>query len=121
MYVEVTESDARLVEPEVFSAFHVVRPTGTTPAEFAAALDAHRVGGPDGDDVLVRVDTVRALAAGRVGPGWEDDFAGMLAYAGRKGWLSPDGSTVRAHVETGRPGAGEEPDEADDRRDAPDI
>lgn len=99
MYLEISRADARLAEPEVFTAFHVVRPAGLAPDEFTEALAAHGIGEPDGDDVLVRVAAVRALAAGRVGPDWEDGFAGMLAYAGRKGWLSADGSAVRAHVE----------------------
>ena len=101
MYLEITRADARLAEPEVFTAFHVVLPAGVAPDEFTAALAAHGVGEPDGDDVLVRIAAVRELATGRVGPEWEDGFAGMLAYAERKGWLSPDGTAVRAHVETG--------------------
>ncbi|BBG03406.1 MULTISPECIES: hypothetical protein [Pseudonocardia] len=101
MFVAVTESDVRLAEPEVFTAFHVVRPADMTPEGLAAALAGHDVGQLDGEDVLVRVDAVRRLAAGRVGDDWEDGFAGMLAYADRKGWLTDDGAAVRAHVEIG--------------------
>lgn len=101
MFVEVTESDVRLAEPEVFTAFHVVRPAAMTPDRFAAALAGHDVGALDGEDVLVQVAAVRRLAGGRVGADWEDGFAGMLAYADRKGWLTDDGAAVRAHVELG--------------------
>ena len=101
MFVEVTESDVRLAEPEVFTAFHVVRPAGMSPDALAAALAGPEVGRPDGDDVLVRVDAVRRMAEGRVGADWAEGFAGMLAYADRKGWLTDDGAMVRAHVEIG--------------------
>lgn len=47
---------------------------------------------------MVPIDTIRRLATGRVGPGWPHDFAGMIAYAAGKGWLSDDGTHVRAHV-----------------------
>lgn len=52
----------------------------------------------DGDDhALIDPGWIRAAAAGRVGDGWEDDFAGMLAYAETKGWIV-DG-LVKGHVE----------------------
>ncbi len=54
-----------------------------------------------GGHVLVRVDAVRRLVAGRVGPGGEDALAGLLGYARGKGWLSGDGGSVRARVERG--------------------
>ncbi|MEV1295444.1 hypothetical protein [Pseudonocardia sp. NPDC049635] len=99
MFVEVTGSGVRLAEPEVFTAFHVVRPAAMTPDDLAAALSTHEIGQLDGDDVLVRVTAVRRLAEGRVGDDWEDGFTAMLAYAERKGWLTDDGAMVRAHVE----------------------
>jgi hypothetical protein len=39
------------------------------------------------------------MAAGRVGPHWEQDLDRMIAYADRKGWLGDDGTRVRAHLE----------------------
>jgi hypothetical protein len=45
------------------------------------------------------VDAVRRLAAGRVGPTWDRDFERMLTYAAGKGWLSNDGTSIRAHLE----------------------
>jgi hypothetical protein len=53
----------------------------------------------DGDEALVDVDAVRRLAVGRVGPGWEGDFAAMLDYAATKGWIADDGRAIRAHIE----------------------
>jgi hypothetical protein len=32
-------------------------------------------------------------------PDWDARWAAMVDYAGRKGWLSPDGHAVQVHVE----------------------
>ena len=67
-----------------------------------AALRASETGSSAGaDEADIRVDAVRRMASGSVGVTWEDDFAAMLGYARSKGWLSDDGSTIRAHVERG--------------------
>ena len=68
-------------------------------AGLAAALEATGVGRMDGDEALIGVDAVRGLAAGRVGEGWEDDFAAMCDYAEGKGWIADEGRSIRAHVE----------------------
>jgi hypothetical protein len=57
---------------------------------------------PAGGHLMVPLDTVRRMAAGRVGPDWEQKFDTMIDYAARKGWLSEDGTRVRAHLETER-------------------
>jgi hypothetical protein len=89
-----------LVDPADCGRFHVaVRGTGDAVA-LDGALRSASVGGLDGDgEALVLVDAVRRLAAGSVGDTWDADFAAMLGYAGSKGWLSEDGSSIRAHVE----------------------
>ena len=68
-------------------------------AGLAGALESAGVGRMDGDEALIEVDAVRRLAAGRVGDGWEDDFAAMLRYAEGKGWIADEGRSIRAHVE----------------------
>jgi hypothetical protein len=50
--------------------------------------------------VLVSVAWIKGECSGRIGMGWNYRFANMLVYAAGKGWLSADGSHVRAHVET---------------------
>ena len=65
---------------------------------FGALVDA-AAGRLEGDDAYVAVDAVRRLAAGRVGPGWDDAFAGMLDDARTKGWLDGPGNAIKAHVE----------------------
>ena len=60
------------------------------------------MGEVDGDgEALVLVAAVRRLAAGSVGASWDEEFAAMLEYALSKGWLSDDGTSIRAHVERG--------------------
>jgi hypothetical protein len=86
-----------LEDPEDCTAFSV-RARGDR-ARLGAALEGAAVGRMDGDEALVEVEAVRRLAAGRVGPGWEGDFAAMLDYAGSKGWIADDGRSIRAHVE----------------------
>ncbi len=83
-----------LAEPADCGRFHVtVRGDGDA-AALDAALRANDVGMVDGDgEAWCAVDAVRRLAAGSVGPTWEDDFAAMLDYARSKGWLSDDGAT----------------------------
>jgi len=54
-------------------------------------------------DARVAVAAVRSLAAGSVGPQWEDDFAAMLGYARSKGWMDGDGTEIQAHVEWDTP------------------
>jgi hypothetical protein len=101
MYVRITADTAELVEPENVRSFHAVVPAGFDAGAVEAAVAASDVGTvtPDGEHVLVRVDALRRLAAGRVPAGWDDDLAGMVAYAATKGWTDDDGTAVRAHVE----------------------
>ena len=61
-----------------------------------AALEAAHAGRPlDAEHVLVEVDWLAHESAGIADP---DAFAAMLAYAGSKGWTTPDGRAVRAHL-----------------------
>jgi hypothetical protein len=86
-----------LESPDECTAFSVrARGDGSG---LGAALDAAGVGRMDGDEALIEVDAVRRLAAGRVGEGWDADFAAMLEYAATKGWIADDGRSIRAHVE----------------------
>ncbi|OLT11876.1 hypothetical protein BJF78_25890 [Pseudonocardia sp. CNS-139] len=54
----------------------------------------------DADNALLDVAVLRSRAALLTdAPDWADRWAGMLAYAERKGWLSADGRSVQVHVE----------------------
>ena len=65
--------------------------------EVLNAKDVGRLGG--NGDAFIRPEALRTLAAGRVGEGWEDQFAGMCAYAASKGWIDESDGTIQAHVE----------------------
>ena len=86
---------ASLEQPEDCRAFHV-EASGSDLATVAASLGS-RPPVPD-DHVWVGVDWVRQQAAGRVGPGWDADFAKMLDFAAGKGWLDGSGQAIQAHV-----------------------
>lgn len=91
-----------LEEPEDTSRFHVAVQGGASGADealvFGALVDA-AAGRLEGDDAWITVDAVRRMAAGRVGPSWDDGLARMLDYARRKGWLDERAHAIRAHVE----------------------
>jgi hypothetical protein len=97
VYFRITEDAIELVEPANVRAFHVV--SGVSPGALAARIADVGELLPDGEHVMVSVDAVRRYADGQVGPGWEDDLAGMVAYAVTKGWADEAGTRIRAHVE----------------------
>lgn len=100
MYFRITADSAELVEPQDVTAFHVLAPPGLDGQELAGRLRDAGLGELLGDGhVLVPVDAVRRYADGRVGPTWERDLAGMVAYAERKGWTDAAGTRIRAHIE----------------------
>ena len=94
-----TPPDVHLDEPDDFKRFHVAAHGGADADRLARVLADHDCGRLDGDDVWVQVEAVRRLAAGRVGAGWESDFAAMVEFARDKGWLDASGNAIRAHVE----------------------
>lgn len=101
MFVQVggTSGQVELVEPEDCKRFHVLYGVaGAAPSSVAQALGTWASGATD-DHVWIRVEAVRAAAAGRVGAGWAEEFGGMLDYARSKGWLNEAGDAIAAHVE----------------------
>jgi len=105
VYVNVAFIDdepvVSLQEPADCRRFHV----GVIGADDRARLDLALAGAglghlaDDGDNAWVSVEGVRRLAVGHVGPAWDSEFAAMVEYAAGKGWLSPEGDKLRAHVE----------------------
>jgi hypothetical protein len=100
VYLRITRESAELVEPEEVTSFRAECPADLGRDELA---DRARQAGfgelLDDGHLMVPIETIRRLAAGLVGPGWLEDFAGMIAYATGKGWVSGDGTHVRAHLE----------------------
>jgi hypothetical protein len=100
VYFRLTADHVELVDPQDMTAFHVVCPPGLDGDELAGRVRDAGLGEllPD-DHVMVPVDAVRRYAGGDVGPDWEQELAGMLAYATRKGWTDESGTRIRAHIE----------------------
>jgi hypothetical protein len=99
MQVRVSPGSVALDEPDDCSSFKVLlaeEAKGTLPG----LLESASAGKLDNQDVLVSVDWIKGECVGRIGMGWNYRFANMLVYAAGKGWLSDDGSHVRAHIET---------------------
>jgi hypothetical protein len=69
---------------------------GVGDEQAGAALSAAGLGSVDGGDAWL--DTGALRAAGDGSAEWTAAFDGMLGYAAGKGWASPDGSAVRAHI-----------------------
>lgn len=102
MYFLISADAVELVDPQDVTAFSVRCPPDLSDGDLAASAERAGLGEVLGSGhVLVPVATIRRMAGDRVGPGWDDDLAGMLAYAARKGWTSEDGTRVRAHIERG--------------------
>ncbi len=96
MYLRVSPEGTSLEEPEDLKRFHVEIVAGVEDPAASLAGWARL----EGDHAWVDVEAVRWAAAGRVGARWDADFAGMVDYAKAKGWVSDDGTALRAHVET---------------------
>ena len=62
----------------------------------AAALGAAGLGTVDGDHAWLDAAALRAAGDGTAE--WQAGFDGMLGYAASKGWASPDGAQVQAHI-----------------------
>jgi hypothetical protein len=101
LYFHITQDSTELVDPQTLTSFHATCSAGLSAEDLAAVVRRTGLGDvlPDGEHLMVRIDAVRRMAADHVDPGWSADFDRMIAYAGGKGWLSEDGTHVRAHVE----------------------
>ena len=59
-----------------------------------------REGANGTDTVLLDIPALRAHArAAASAPDWDSRWEAMIGYARRKGWLTPAGTAVRAHLE----------------------
>jgi hypothetical protein len=101
MYFRITRDSVELIAPEDVTSFHAVCPADLSHDDLAESVRRADLGEllPEDTDLMVPVETIRRLAAGRVGPDWEQDLAGMVAYATGKGWVDETGTRVQAHLE----------------------
>jgi hypothetical protein len=99
MYVEVRGTKVQVRDPDNCRALDV-RVSAADRASLDTALRATSLGawtgGPEAD---LNVAELRAAAArGPVGADWPQRWDAMLSYAAAKGWLTADGTHVRAHL-----------------------
>lgn len=52
----------------------------------------------DGEHVWLEIKALQALSPRADDTDWLSGFEGTMAYAKSKGWLDPDGTSVRAHL-----------------------
>ncbi|KQR01171.1 hypothetical protein ASF72_13145 [Arthrobacter sp. Leaf141] len=88
-----------LDEPDDCTSFKVMLSTAAKDS-LPRLLESTAAGKLEGQEVMVSVSWIKSECAGRIGMGWNYRFANMLVYAAGKGWLSNDGSHLRAHIET---------------------
>jgi len=88
-----------LRDADDFTAFAVLVPTADDlPLHPTSVPDSLGWVTPDGEHIFVQRDAVRVMAGAAADTEeWQAGFGTMLAYADRSGWLSPDGTAVRAH------------------------
>ena len=89
-------SDVALLDAEDFHHFSV-RLAGAGAAEALQAGGTGRLINPT--EAWVSVAAVRRLAGRDTDESWHEGFSAMLRYAQGHGWLSADGSEIRAHIE----------------------
>jgi hypothetical protein len=94
MVIVVEDGGVHMNDPSDFEAFKVVvHGTDASPIEVVGRM-------ADSATAWIGVEAVRNLAGAAASvPGWDDDFAAMLAYARTKGWLDDAGTEIQAHVE----------------------
>ena len=101
MQFRITADRVELADPEDVRSFSAACPPGLTHDELVDSVRRAGLGEllPGDTHLMVPVEAIRRLAAGRVGPGWPDELAKMVDYAAGKGWTDQDGTRVRAHIE----------------------
>jgi hypothetical protein len=88
-----------LVDPADFKGFHVaVRGGGTDDDRLATVLAPH--GHLADGHAWITTTAVVALAGDAADEDWHQGFGAMVAYAREKGFLSEDGTAIRALLET---------------------
>jgi hypothetical protein len=101
--IDLSRATASLRRPDEFTHFSVALEGEGDLAQVVQRSGLGRLH-HDGEHVVVDPAALRALAGPAADERWDEDFAGMCAYAAKKGWVEPDGG-VLAHIEAGHDGA----------------
>jgi hypothetical protein len=93
-------SGTKLADPEDFTTLKLICEGGGGLEALKNALAGLGSVDEDGSHVWLAVDGLKTLA-GRLASeaDWIRRLDGMLGYAGLNGWLSEDGTAIRAHIE----------------------
>jgi hypothetical protein len=99
VYVAVTAAGVRVGAADDCTSLDV-RATAGSRSSIDEVLRRSGLGAWDGgSEAGLNVAELRRRAAAEdVPPDWGQRWEAMIAYARRQGWLSADGTTVRAHV-----------------------
>ena len=105
MIIVIDESrDVRLVDPLDTKKFHVeIRSKAADIASLGAAFSPYGVL-DNREYAWVDASALRGWTGVAEDSRYQAGIASMLGYAARKGWLSPDGTKVRAHIVWIEPG-----------------
>jgi hypothetical protein len=99
VYVAVTAAGVRVGAADDCTSLDVRAATDRRPSLDEALRRADMGRWDGGDEAHLQVAELRRRAAADgVSADWARRWDDMIAYAVRRGWLSPDGTTVRAHV-----------------------
>jgi hypothetical protein len=99
VYVTVTAAGVQIGAADDCTSLDV-RTAPALRSSLDETLRQARLGHWDGgDEADLQVAELRRRAAAEGVPAdWARRWDDMIAYATRRGWLSPDGTTVRAHI-----------------------
>lgn len=98
VFIHLRNGSHEVREADDLKRLSVLAEPGT---DIAASLGELGSPDPDGAHVWLLVDALRSAAAATVTDdvdAWRAGFDGMIAYATKSGWTSPDGASVRAHL-----------------------
>jgi hypothetical protein len=101
--VDQTTNDpvVTLLEPDEVGSFALLVHGHPDAAALTRALGGLGTADADVRHAWLRIDGIRGLAGARArDPRWSRRFEGMVEYARGTGWVSPDGASIRAHVES---------------------
>lgn len=107
MIVRLSAEGAVVQDADDLERLHLE--TDLDAAGVRTALATTGIGYPiDDTTAWLDVAVLRSRAAPLVdSPNWAQRWAGMIAYAERKGWLSDDGRSVQVHIARGVDGPGQ--------------
>ncbi len=105
MFLEISRDGAgprlSLEDENNFKAFHVTVPATWSQKEITENLESLGISFFPGSstEVYVAKESVLELVGSR-SKSWDESFEAMCSYAHSKGWTSPDGTQIKAHIQS---------------------